>query len=67
MVTEVCEGGGIGKSIASALHDTISLLHAIGSVCKGFSLVFGCADKLSQAMIPACNWSGPMQDKMTRV
>lgn len=63
MVTGVCEGG-VGKSITSALHDTISPLHAVGSVCKGFSVVFGCAGRPSQDVVPPCNWSGPMQYKL---
>lgn len=47
------------------LHDTISLLHVVGSVSKGFSVVLGwCAGRPNQAVIPACNWSGAMQDKL---
>lgn len=55
---------GIKKSITSALYDTISLLHSVRSVHKGFSVVLGCAGKPSQAVIPAFKWSGSMQVKL---
>lgn len=49
MLIEVCECG-IGKSITSTLHDTIPLLHAVGSVCKGSPVVLG-----SQQAKPGCD------------
>lgn len=50
--------------MSNVLHDHISTLHTAGGFTRAFPVACGCASSPGQAMIPACNERGPMQNKL---
>lgn len=49
----------VNNQCTERYHFPIALVR---SVCKGFSVMLECVGRPSQAVIRACNWSGPMQE-----